>query len=427
MSNSDIISHTNYIYLLQEREFTKTEENVYKVGRTIKPNYQRFNQYPNGSILIFQMICNDCVNIEREIIKKFKDIFNQKKEYGTEYFEGDYKKMIDIIYLTIKNEEYNDNDENKIKKEEDYDEDERNELKSKILFEKISEIFPDYKNDESFGGLKKYIKISRVDDSYVIYYLCPGLKNHNIYNYCDEETEIEDIFDDYIITLHKMKSNVIDNLEYFNNLISKKKILIDKVYDINSNIFIDIIIKSKINLVVENHYAIKRKCREKYFPPFNEKLRELFYCNMIINNELYSTMFEEDVKKFKNLKDFDNCDIDIGQAFFEEFITLYKINSKFYDYDTYLRKYIPYLIRWKNNGEYYILNRDYEYIGLDTKSIKYEYFGEKYLFNDGCKPWKGKNLFIDMCNKYEKIIKDNSLKECLNPHKFTENIMCSFF
>lgn len=37
---------TNYIYLLQEREFIKTNENVYKVGMTKKENHKRFNQYP---------------------------------------------------------------------------------------------------------------------------------------------------------------------------------------------------------------------------------------------------------------------------------------------------------------------------------------------------------------------------------------------
>lgn len=58
----------NYIYLLQEREFVKTKETIYKVGMTKKENYIRFNQYPNGSILLFQMICNDCNYIEKEII-----------------------------------------------------------------------------------------------------------------------------------------------------------------------------------------------------------------------------------------------------------------------------------------------------------------------------------------------------------------------
>ena len=34
------------IYLLQEREFIKTKENILKVGMTTKLNHKRFNQYP---------------------------------------------------------------------------------------------------------------------------------------------------------------------------------------------------------------------------------------------------------------------------------------------------------------------------------------------------------------------------------------------
>jgi len=76
---SNTIIQTHYIYLLQEREFTKTSEPIYKVGRTTKSNHQRFNQYPNGSILLFQMICNNCKNIERCIIKQFKEnLFYEK-------------------------------------------------------------------------------------------------------------------------------------------------------------------------------------------------------------------------------------------------------------------------------------------------------------------------------------------------------------
>ena len=57
---------TNYVYLLQEREFIKTNENIYKVGMTTKENHIRFNQYPKGSILLHQIICNDCSTIEKK-------------------------------------------------------------------------------------------------------------------------------------------------------------------------------------------------------------------------------------------------------------------------------------------------------------------------------------------------------------------------
>jgi len=102
MSNDKKCSH--YIYLLQEREFIKTKENVYKVGRTEKENHSRFNQYPKGSVLLFQMSCNDCKSIERQIINLFKEKFIQRKDIGNEYFEGDFQLMIDIIYSTIRNE-----------------------------------------------------------------------------------------------------------------------------------------------------------------------------------------------------------------------------------------------------------------------------------------------------------------------------------
>jgi hypothetical protein len=95
---------TNYIYLLQEREFIKTNEKIYKVGMTQKENFQRFNQYPKGSVLLFQIICHDCKNMEVQVIKQFKEKFIQRKDIGSEYFEGNYKSMIDIIYLTVKSE-----------------------------------------------------------------------------------------------------------------------------------------------------------------------------------------------------------------------------------------------------------------------------------------------------------------------------------
>jgi hypothetical protein len=101
---NDTTMMSQYIYLLQEREFIKTKENIYKVGMTKKENHKRFDQYPKGSVLLFQMICNNCKNIERQIIKLFKEKFTRRTDIGNEYFEGDYKVMIDYIYSTIKDE-----------------------------------------------------------------------------------------------------------------------------------------------------------------------------------------------------------------------------------------------------------------------------------------------------------------------------------
>ncbi len=103
------IMSVNYIYLLQVREFIGT--NIYKVGRTEKENFVRFNQYPNGSILLFQMICINCKIMETLILRKFREIFKQQTLIGKEYFEGNYQQMIDIIYQYIREEKYEDKEE----------------------------------------------------------------------------------------------------------------------------------------------------------------------------------------------------------------------------------------------------------------------------------------------------------------------------
>lgn len=82
---------TNYIYLLHEREHIRTSEDVYKVGMTRQSNLDRFNNYPKGSILLFQMECIDCKFVESIVLQVFKDKFYKCSFYGNEYFKGDKK------------------------------------------------------------------------------------------------------------------------------------------------------------------------------------------------------------------------------------------------------------------------------------------------------------------------------------------------
>jgi hypothetical protein len=37
------------------------------------------------------MICINCKTIEKNVINNFKENFNQRKDIGNEYFEGEYK------------------------------------------------------------------------------------------------------------------------------------------------------------------------------------------------------------------------------------------------------------------------------------------------------------------------------------------------
>ena len=98
MLNETII---HYIYILQEREFIKTEEPIYKIGKSKQLNLGRFSQYPNGSILYFQLVVPDCDKLEKILIHKFKDKYFQRTDIGREYFQGDIFKMIDDIYWEV--------------------------------------------------------------------------------------------------------------------------------------------------------------------------------------------------------------------------------------------------------------------------------------------------------------------------------------
>ena len=87
-----------YIYLLQEREFIRTNENIYKVGKTKQINNKHFYQYSKGSIVLYQIICNNCHNMEIEIIRLFKEKFILRNEFGNKYFEGDAHVLFQQMY-----------------------------------------------------------------------------------------------------------------------------------------------------------------------------------------------------------------------------------------------------------------------------------------------------------------------------------------
>lgn len=430
------ITTRNYIYLLQEIEFAEISENIYKVGMSTKGNLTQFNQYPQGYVILFQMICNNCKKMEKKIIKLFKKKFNFKKELGNEYFEGDYKTMIEIIYLIITNEiniqEDEPNNNTTIKPINNTtikpinNDPIKQANKYKLLCENTRNIFPDYKNDESFGANNKYIKINIIDNEYIVHYINPILIN----NFNDSNDSNETSFVDQ----YTLDENNADLLQYFNKLIDKKIVRLDKILNINSTNFINKINKHKFNIILENYDEFESKLTNQtnqinpneFHCKIREKIRQLFQCNTIINGYLYSTMVKEDeisdiFTKFKKLKDFDIFRIDVGVHDFN-IIRLYKIKSKYYDYITFLKKYTPYVIRWDGNNNYYILNRDYEYIGLNNKSINYTCTGHAYVYREN-RPYDNINDYNELCNEYKKILYDNSLKNCLNMHDSIKKIL----
>ena len=87
---------SGYIYLIKLREFNNIKEPIYKIGRS-SDIHRRSKEYPNNSILLYSCIVNNEIKLEKLILEQFNIDFILKKEYGTEYFKGDYIKMIEVI------------------------------------------------------------------------------------------------------------------------------------------------------------------------------------------------------------------------------------------------------------------------------------------------------------------------------------------
>jgi hypothetical protein len=172
------LPETQYIYLLQVREFINKKENTYKIGKTKQKHNDRLKQYPKGSVLLFQTLCVNCDKIELHLLKLFKQKYTHRKDYGNEYFSGNYKDMIDTIYFEIKEYESNNiindnsNDKLNITDEEDNNENESDDDNDVI---KVIEI-DNYEQLKNFIKCKIIITNKNTKDGYFKY------DNYNLYH-----------------------------------------------------------------------------------------------------------------------------------------------------------------------------------------------------------------------------------------------------
>ena len=181
----------NSIYLIQEREFINSDENVYKIGKTKQENLKRFKQYPKGSKLILQQICDDCDILEKELISDFKNKYIHRKDIGNEYFEGDYKEMLKDIHNKITNNVVSIEETSKIDDvDNDDDNDDYNILKEIKEYEKVEDIEICIENFDDLYEIKNNIKIKEEFTKKQPYII----KNYKDYK------EINPIFDSIIIT-----------------------------------------------------------------------------------------------------------------------------------------------------------------------------------------------------------------------------------
>ncbi len=88
---------SQYVYLLQSKVHINSGEHVYKIGKT--RNFPgRFAQYPKGSVVLGVWNCRDCNALERDILLAFRRKYEERRDAGSEYFQGDWREMRDHIH-----------------------------------------------------------------------------------------------------------------------------------------------------------------------------------------------------------------------------------------------------------------------------------------------------------------------------------------
>lgn len=93
-----------FLYLIQEREFIRSNESVYKFGRTQNVT-KRLSQYPNNSKLWFSINTKAMRKSEKVLLNILKQQFKLRNDIGWEYFEGDKDAIAECIQNYVNNEQ----------------------------------------------------------------------------------------------------------------------------------------------------------------------------------------------------------------------------------------------------------------------------------------------------------------------------------
>ena len=103
---------SEYIYMIQEREFINADKPIYKIGGTTQENGIKMGSKIKKAKLFLQIVCVDSKLTEKKIFKLFREKYIWKKKLGRKYFEGNYMEMIADIHNILQGieEVYSDED-----------------------------------------------------------------------------------------------------------------------------------------------------------------------------------------------------------------------------------------------------------------------------------------------------------------------------
>jgi len=384
------------IYLIQPSELVGTSR--YKIGMSNNPDLERCkNGYKKGSRYLCIMECHNPIILEKNIKNEFNKKF--KLISGNEFYEGNEKELLNTFNDLVM--DYNNIFIIDNKNDNTYDKDlEETDIDNLI---EIKKEFINYKEDIEFGGIKQLIKVYIKE-----YYIKDNIKRDDyIINFkyiCNKQIEEDNLYID----------NINDySYNYIKKIIDNNIIQNDHTYDLNDVFFQKNINKLKkiYNNVIFSEKTNDRLINIKYLE--KNTITYLFEIDCLINNIPCISYYNKNsfsFYPFSHLNEF----------------KIYKINDKYYD-KLYLYEYVPYCIEIFNNS-YYILNRNYEYIGLGVKHIN-NYNGiREYLLTDFEHIFTNdknniNNYIKKLIKKYKEL---TQYKKCLNSNKNTDSILSIF-
>lgn len=292
-----------FIYIIKEREFKNSNQDIYKIGRT--KNYkQRFSQYPKNSEIIGVIQTNNTVKIEREIINVLKKHLCQRKDIGYEYFEGNKELILKYVKEIIKSfgnyvEIYKENHKKEIVGHYNQDQlqfrdnlfDDKN-FKMKP-YRQIQEI-----EDKEVMTITKKLQDEESIDEKCSLYLILLKYNFNTSYRIDiiKEDKIDDLFNDYVnphtrkrfynVKREKYKLNVIDKSDLMRNVFlensDKSALRTLKIKEINNILGLKDSCERKIYSIEETNDII-----ENIYPKYDQYCRIFNVNNQRLKKEIH--------------------------------------------------------------------------------------------------------------------------------------------
>lgn len=93
----------NIIYIIQPRSSIEANLSVYKIGHTNRNIIKRLDEYEKGSKLIMAINVEHSQNTETDLLAYLRTKFINRKDFGSEYFEGPLNKLKNEVFVFCNN------------------------------------------------------------------------------------------------------------------------------------------------------------------------------------------------------------------------------------------------------------------------------------------------------------------------------------